>query len=247
MTTKKAAIAAPAPTGQNKYERLKDSLDLIKVVEHLTKEEVIEIGTETHELESKECPLCRAHDAFRINTKELPGYYNCFSCRKAGDAISFAATYWKASNSDAFDRLKEYVFEGKLVREDGVDAAMDAKPRPAPEPELTPEQVQRRAEILEAATQYYQGCLDGNALAKAYQTEKRKHHMDVLKQLRIGYSDGGLVQSLLSLGFERNELQDASLANAVGRDFTPAGCFVYRSFPPCTPQGLCVKTDEGQL
>jgi 5S rRNA maturation endonuclease (ribonuclease M5) len=61
-----------------------------------------------------------------------------------------------------------------------------------------------------------------------YQMKVRGHSEEILKQERIGWSDGGLVAYLEALGFD-NEILDASglRSQKTGRDFLPSKVFIY--------------------
>ena len=77
---------------------------------------------------------------------------------------------------------------------------------------------QRRAEILEAATAFYQGELSRHERILAY-LRGRKLSDGMIPEARLGYANGGLRDHLLRLGFSLVECQESGLVRADGKDY----------------------------
>jgi hypothetical protein len=165
------------------------------------------------------CPFCDHHDCFRVKYEEGDNgssFYKCFSCGEHGDVISWRA---KRKGITVGEASKQ------LAKEAGIRIPNDYNP------------VQQ---IFNLAADYYHNCLADtcnkpysvlNGLSPIrYQTEVRKHKRETLDKFKIGYSDGGLIEYLDSMGLDRELIAKSGLVNKSGKDFLPTNCFIYPHF-----------------
>lgn len=197
------------------FEIIKEKVDLVETIEKLTNLSVISSGKDTLELEDKTCPYCGHKDCFKINIGVDVPYYNCFSCREAGDVVQFTQT--------TLNLKKPYDAVKHLASMFNVEL---------PESKLSPQQ-----QILNAAADYYHNLFVSNRekfdylsgmSPMEYQEKVRRHSPDVLKDLYIGWSDGKVVAYLESVGFDIEVIKQSGLYNVKTKgDFLPAGSFIY--------------------
>lgn len=197
------------------FDVIKTEASLVDVIVDLTKLELKACGSDTFELEDQTCPFCGHKDCFRVNDKEEVPFYKCFSCGEHGDVISFTQSYLKLDKP--YDAVKHLATQYKIE---------------LPESKLSPQQ-----EVLNSAAEYYRNLLLsddspkeylGNMTPLEYQVKIRKHDVDVLTSLGVGWSDGGVVEYLESVGFDPELVKQSGLYNARFKgDFLPAGSFIY--------------------
>lgn len=169
--------------------------------------------------DQESCPFCGHHDCFRVRHVEgdnQGSFYKCFSCGVFGDVIT-----WKAKEG----KLKKGEAARALAKEYDIKIPHDYSP------------IQQ---VFNLAADYYHNCLIEtcnkaypvlNGLTPLrYQTEIRKHKPDTLSKYKVGYSDGGLISYLDSLGIDREILESSGLMNKSGKDFLPSYCFIYPHF-----------------
>lgn len=169
--------------------------------------------------DQESCPFCSHHDCFKVHHVEgdnSGSFYKCFSCGAFGDVIT-----WKAKES----KLKNGEAARALAKEYDIKLPHDYSP------------IQQ---VFNLAGDYYHNCLIEtcnkaypvlNGLTPLrYQTEVRKHKLDTLSKYKIGYSDGGLVSYLDSLGIDKEVLEASGLMGKTGKDFLPSHCFIYPHF-----------------
>ena len=163
------------------------------------------------------CPMCGHHDCFSI--KHVDGqnessFYHCFSCEAHGGSIDWVVKRHDLSPKDA---------ALKLAKEFGIALPHSYSP------------VQ---EIFNLAARYYETCMRetcdkpyaelGGLTPLQYQLTVRKHSDAVLKEMSIGWSDGGLIEYLEGLGFDEEILKESGLCSQKSsRDFLPTKCFIY--------------------
>ena len=163
------------------------------------------------------CPFCGHHDCFRIKPGEdsSEGFWKCFSCDRSGDAI------------------------GWVQQRQGLATPVEACRALAKRFNITlPASQSPIQELFTLAADYYQAALHENCLKPyvelggvtpiEYQLNTRKHSVDILKRMAVGWSDGGLIEYLLGLGYDPELIESSGLqGRKVGRDFLPAKCFIY--------------------
>lgn len=202
------------------FQLVKSSINLI---EHLTRElevSIEECGTDTYEIKGDDangyCPFCEHKGCFKIKQSEdelAEAFYKCFSCDEHGSIIDWTMKRHNIDNPVEAAR--------KLADEYKLELPKDFNP------------VQ---EIFTVAANYYHNVfLEAKGQVKlarmtpvAYQVKVRKHSEEIVKQLQIGWGDGGLVDFLESLGFDPTLLEESGLKNKkTGKDFLPSDCFLY--------------------
>lgn len=165
------------------------------------------------------CPFCSHHDCFRVHFEEgnnSSSFYKCFSCGEYGDVVTWTAKRFNLSAGKA---------ARQLATERGISVGKDHNP------------VQ---EVFNLAAIYYHQCLIStcnkpypilNGLTPLrYQLEVRKHKKESIEKFMIGFSDGGLIAYLDSLGIDPEIIQQSGLVNKKGSDFLPSNCFIYPNF-----------------
>lgn len=200
---------------------IKSKVDLVEKLEKDLDLFFKETGTNTYSLEDEKntdgCPFCGHYDCFKV--KHDPevleeSRYKCFSCDATGSVIDWVAHNKKLSVVEAAkDLAKEY----------NIPLPNDYSP------------VQ---EIFEVAAGYYHTCLMETSdvpqikLAKMtpmeYQLKVRKHLPESFDVFNMGWSDGGLIDFMESLGFSAELLIESGLKSSkTGKDFLPEKCFIY--------------------
>ncbi len=203
---------------KSSFDVIKEAVSLVDVVERYAGQATVGVGGDdstTLELEDKSCPFCGHNDSFRLDIGKDDPYYKCFSCDVGGDSIKFT--------QELFGLEKPILAVRRLAKDFGVEL---------PKSTLTPVQ-----QILNTATEYYENLLftDENKYKSLdgmtpleYQVKFRGHDPEVLKALRVGWSDGKVCQYLDSLGFDKTLIQQSGLASARGKgDFMPRESFMY--------------------
>lgn len=206
------------------FEQIKQQVDIKDAVEHYSGDGIVSCGSNTYQLDSKECPLCAHKDCFKIHDQGAESYYKCFSCDRGGDVINFVQTL------EGFESVMEAVekiekdFELKLVR-----------------PKSTMTDIER---VFVDAADYYSECLfSSNDILMVesegytpldYQVKVRKHHEDWLRKLKVGYSDGSLGHYLQGIGHSPEALLSSGLclrdSRGVIYDFFQQGLIIYPHF-----------------
>jgi 5S rRNA maturation endonuclease (ribonuclease M5) len=199
------------------FEVIKSNVDLKEVISKYANSEVVECGTNTYQLEDKSCPFCGHNDCFKVKdeeSEEEPAFYKCFSCDETGDAIGFVGKLLSLTPREA---------ALKIAKDFSIQIPNDYSPA---------------QEIFNLAADYYHNCLvdESNKPMQEllsmtpleYQTDVRKHSLSTLTNMKVGWSDGKLVQYLDSLGFSQDLLIQTGLVNKKGTgDFLPHRVFIY--------------------
>jgi DNA primase len=141
-----------------------------------------------HHLE--ECPFCNGHNCFSIKD----GFYKCFQCDAGGDVFIFLEKYGNLSRSDALKKAAE------------IANIRLSDPSPARAAERT---VKERI-LIDASFYYHSNMLENGG--KDYLLKKRGHSEDVLNSMRIGWSDGRLLDHLRGKGYSDDEILSTGLA-----------------------------------
>jgi DNA primase len=166
------------------FERIKDKLDLLSVITQ-------ETGLSMRGKHLEQCPLCGGHECFSIfdNNKK----FKCHQCPASGDVFSFLEQYKHIDNIEALKyaaRIAGITLTEKARREVKLS---------------TKERI-----FIEAANYYHGHMLDNGG--KKYLIEGRGHKEDVLRKMRVGWTDGWLVEYLRSKNFTDQEIKASGLA-----------------------------------
>lgn len=192
------------------FETIKTQVPLERVMADIANITLVEAG-EWSEPEDKTCPFCKHMDCFKV----APGNerFHCFSCDLNGDVIEFVAQAYKVSALEAAQ---------SIVKQYGLEV---------------PTSYNVVREITRLAADYYHQCFNEetnpytilNGLTpKEYQTKVRGHSPELLEQVKIGWSDGGLIEYLRGVGFEDDVLETTGLlAKSKKGDFLPRRSFIY--------------------
>ena len=195
------------------FTELKSKLNFLEVAEALLEQPLVKCGDVNVEPEDKTCPFCNHRDCFRLN--EETQYFKCFSagCEESGDIITLA------------QKLK------------GLETPVEAAKWLAQEYKISlpKKEANPLQEFFDFAANYYhQRFLDAPVSAAlkgltplAYQKEVRKHSQESLENMEVGWSDGNLVTTALTLGFDPEIIKKSNLVNRAGKDFFPNGVFIY--------------------
>ena len=192
------------------FETIKAQVQLEDVMNRMKDITLMEAG-EWHEPEDKTCPFCQHLDCFKVTPDKER--YQCFSCDEQGDVIAFVAAAYKTTQLEAAQAIvKEYNIE-------------------------VPTSYNVVREITRLAADYYHNCLVEDTGAYAilggktpmeYQVEVRGHSEELIKRMKLGWSDGGLIEYLRSVGFEDETLETTGLLAKSGKgDFLPRRAFIY--------------------
>jgi 5S rRNA maturation endonuclease (ribonuclease M5) len=200
------------------FQTIKEKVNLLEVIQKDTNLEFKLSGDNTYSIVDDEefgCPLCGHHGCFKVKFSEedFPSnLFKCFSCDAGGSVIDWTAAFHKLSIVEA---------GRKLAKDCGITLPKDFSP------------VQ---ELFNVAAGYYQNAMrevmnsPQSKLARmtplAYQMEVRKHKDETLKHFQVGYSDGGLIDFLEGLGYDKELIESSGLKGKKG-DFLPSHCFIY--------------------
>jgi len=157
--------------------------------------------------------LCPFHQERTPSFTVTParGTFKCFGCGEGGDAISFVEKIENVDFVGAIEHLAKRF--GVQVEYEEISAEADAARR----------RKERLTQLLERATAFYARVLwesEHGAAAREYLAGRGLGEA-VCKQFRLGYAPGGptLARRALQIGFTREELLAAGLANRRGNDY----------------------------
>jgi DNA primase len=171
-----------------------------------------------HHLE--QCPFCNGHHCFSINSQK--GFYKCFQCPAQGDVFTFLEAYHNLSKAEALKKAAEMAG----VR---LEGGMPSKAGDRTVRRMADKTV--RDKVLEEAAAYYHARMLTNG-GRDYLVKTRKHTEEVLRSMKVGWADGGLVEHLRGKGFSEEEIEASGLGKRSGRtgslrDFFAAGVAVF--------------------
>jgi len=194
------------------FERVKEKTDLLALIEG-------ETGFKLKRSHLEECPFCSGHECFSVNNAK--GVYKCFQCDAAGDVFTFFEKYHNVDTHEALKRAAAAV---------GVTLT---------EPARREVRLTTRERIFIEAADYYHRQFNENG-AKSYLIEKRGHKEDVLRSMRIGWTDGGLADHLKGKGFSEEDIKASGLARektANGKTFLTDTFFRHLAIFPHMGEG----------
>ena len=170
-----------------------------------------------NEAEQGGCKFCSHNDCFKVKVEsedDVNGIYRCFSCEAHGDVLSWRSAFKKISLAEA---------ARELAAEYNIQLPRDWSPT---------------QQVFSAAARYYEACMWetcnkqysdlGKRTPSEYQMQVRNHSETTLKEMHVGWSDGGVVDYLESTGFDTDVVASSGLKNVkTGKDFLPSGVFIY--------------------
>lgn len=197
------------------FSTIKKNVPLVAVAEKLFSVVYTPIGENTYGPEDKTCPFCGHKDCFRIKQDESDlenSFYHCFSCADThGDVIKLVQEAKKLETPAEAAML--------LVKEYNLKLPHDYSP------------VQDAFNL--AGGYYHNIFLEERPFAELggltpleYQLQRRGHSKETLDKLQVGWSDGGVVQQLSSLGISQDIITASGLEGKRG-DFLPSRVFIY--------------------
>ena len=198
------------------FATLKKELNIVEVVSYVTETEYKLVGENTWVPEDEICPSCGHKNCFRIkhNGNNEEAFAKCFSENLCWDIVSIVAKLKEISNVDAAKLLAKH-YDVKLPHD------------------FSPLQ-----ELMNLAANYYTEVLKsagpiaetGGLTPVEYLQQVRKLTDESIASFNIGFSDGGLVKYLESLGIAQEIIKESGLVNKKGFDFFPPKVFIYPHF-----------------
>ncbi|WP_020675539.1 CHC2 zinc finger domain-containing protein [Geopsychrobacter electrodiphilus] len=165
------------------FATIKEALNLQKVIENATSQ----VMGKTH---LPECPFCGGHDCFSIPKDK--DYFKCFQCEEKGDVFNFLEKYHQTDSAEALKIGAELA---------GIP--LEQKKKSSPKLSVT-DKIR-----LEAAEYYHAHMLKNGG--RTYLIDERGHALKTLEKERVGFSDGHLVDHLLSKEFSEREILESGL------------------------------------
>jgi len=215
------------------FDRVKSLVDIRDYIQAETGMTGKKVGAGTIGLSQCPFPGCNSKKGFRID--EPRQYFKCFSCDAKGDVIEFEQRYHgrasplEAANSIADKRgipvLDSDKGNEKRPEPERVPAEED---RPAPpavgrvkkdEPKAPGIEQGRAREIRKKAAGFYHARLLADKGAVAYQTGKRGHDIETIKDLQVGLGGGNLIGYMKDKGISAEELSAVGLVRKRGRGY----------------------------
>ena len=119
-------------------------------------------------------------------------HLKCFQCDNAGDVFTFLEEFLKI---DKFEALK-------------IAAQLSGVTLSSRDSHVT--KLSTKERIFIEASKYYHTHFCNNG-GRSYFIESRGHNLQVLKSMRVGWTDGGLVDHLRGKGFNDNDIRSSGL------------------------------------
>lgn len=146
-------------------------------------------------------PCCDHNDCFSVDDDK--NLWKCFSCGKGGSVIDLVM---------AIDGCDEAEALRKCAEKAGIQLKTDKRLADVAGLNLTI----RESIFLETA-EYYHGHMLMNG-GRQYLIDQRGHKEETLRVMKVGWSDGALVEHLKSRGFSEQEILALSLAKTWKND-----------------------------
>jgi DNA primase len=166
------------------FERVKASLNIQDVI---TGQAHLKMG----KAHLEKCPFCEGHDCFSI-PKGKDGF-KCFQCDKSGDVFTFLEEYHGLDKAGALQMAADLAGIELEKRKKGGGIRLSKVDK-----------------VRLAAVDYYHDHFLKNG-GKNYFVEQRGHKPETSDRLRVGFSDGGLLDHLRSQGFEDKDILASGL------------------------------------
>jgi 5S rRNA maturation endonuclease (ribonuclease M5) len=203
------------------FELVKSQINLLELLSKDIGVDFKECGENTYQIDDEKqhggCPFCGHNDCFKVKHDDDnlgESFYKCFSCDERGSVIDWIANKEKLTVVDAAK---------KLAKDHGIVLPNDYSP------------IQ---ELFNVAAGYYHNCFKeicnvpqmklGKMTPMEYQTKVRQRKPETIDSFTIGWSDGGLIEFLESIGYDPELLLESGLkSKKTGKDFLPSECFIY--------------------
>ena len=184
------------------FKHLKENIDITSLIPKLVKTPIKIIGDST----DLNCPFCNHKNCFRLS--KYKQIFKCFSCGLSGDIHIFIQKYYGLNKFDALKKLSE-------ITQIKINI-----------PKKTTEN-----NIMDSIVNYYHYILTTNKEALNYQTQTRKHSIDTIRNMKVGYTSGRLFK-FLQRSFPDNEILSTGLVmrSKDGKyfyDYFPANVYIY--------------------
>ncbi len=192
------------------FATIKEALNLQKVIENATSQ----VMGKDH---LPECPFCGGHDCFSIPKDK--DFFKCFQCDDKGDVFNFLEKFHSLDSAGSLKMAAELA---------GI---------PLEEKKKRTTKLSTTDKIRLEATAYYHAHMLKNG-GKDYLIKERGHDLKTLEKERVGFSDGGLVDHLLSKDFTERQILESGLARErevdggrrVVNDFFGKGLVIFPHF-----------------
>ena len=195
------------------FNTLKRALRIVDVLEYMTETEYSLKGENTWIPEDDVCPSCNHNNCFRVKDEGVneDSFAKCFSENVTWDVVSIVAKLKEISNMDAAKLLAKHY---------DIPLPSDYSPL---------------QEIMNLAANYYQESISssgpcaelGGLTPMEYQLQVRKHSPEAVNHFQVGWSDGGLVTYLESVGVSKEMLLESGLVGKGNGDYLPTRVFIY--------------------
>lgn len=183
-------------------------------------------------------PCCDHNDCFSVD--ESQNLWKCFSCGKGGSVIDLVMAVDGCDEADALRRCAEKTgiqLKDRRMKDEGGGINLTI----------------RESLFLDAA-EYYHGHMRMNG-GRQYLIEQRKHKEETLKAMKVGWTDGALVDHLKSRGFSEQEILASNLAktwrNEAGNtflvDFFPKNLAIFPHVNGSRIEHFTMKDPEKKL
>lgn len=192
------------------FEIIKEAVSLERILFDVANITLIEAG-EWAEPEDKTCPFCSHKDCFKVNPPR--DFFKCFSCDEEGDIFDFVKTAYKLENN--LEAAKAIAKQYAIDVPSGYSVIREIA-------KLSAEYYHKT--LLEDTREYLEL---GGLTPLEYQRKVRKHSDETISTFLTGWSDGGLLNYLRSVGFEDEVLAETGLMNKKENDFLPSRSFIY--------------------
>jgi len=175
------------------FERVKSALDLLTVI-------TTETGLVMKGKHLESCPMCGGHGCFSVRRDEQA--FHCFQCDARGDV---------------FDLLEQFhcINKAEALKRAATIACLEIDERKK-EPAV---RLSRHDKLMLETADYYHNHMLVNG-GREYLINTRGHRIEVLKAMRVGFSDGNLFDHLRAKGYEQEEI----LASGLAKEREVDGC-----------------------
>ena len=202
------------PRMSDDFQEIKDRVDIVAEITRRTGKQVKQVGAS---MDLEQCPFCSGHACFRIRPETRS--WSCHQCggKTGGTIIDFVMKEKNCTRYEALEDLAKAI--NYPLENAGPSGAilysLDAK-----------------SQIFEAAAKYYSMALLNTGKATSYQVDVRRHSIDTLKSMNVGFSDGGLLPELLKQGFSQEDILKSGLVvpdkkRGGNRDCFFPGLYIY--------------------
>src|SRR6185369_1394446 len=179
------------------FDRVKEALNIETLITSETR-----LKMKGKHLE--ECPFCKGHECFSIRVAQ--GTAHCFQCGDGDnhwDGFSFLEKFHNISPAEALKRAASLA--NITIEEKGTERK---------------QRFSAAEKCRQIAADYYHNHMLENG-GKEYLTVTRGHKLETLTKMKVGFSDGRLLDHLRKAGFEDAVILESGLAKI--KDFPGQG------------------------